>query len=77
MSLRKKTAIIIAITLAVLVVVLFVISNVRLKMYLDLQNENTINNVNRALNALSNNIAALDSGVADWSAWDETCDFIA
>lgn len=33
-------------------------------------------NVERALNALEREIAALDKSAADWATWDETYDFI-
>ncbi|MFZ5643642.1 MAG: PAS domain S-box protein [Bacillota bacterium] len=78
MSLRKKTAIIIGLTLTVLIAFLFAASNIILmRSFRDLEEQDVAENVQRASDALSYRINIMDKIVTDWSAWDDTCAFIA
>ncbi|MFZ5651173.1 MAG: PAS domain S-box protein [Bacillota bacterium] len=77
MTLRKKTVVIIVITLTILLFILYAISRVvLLESFAGLEKKDTTKNVERALDAISNNIATLNSEAADWAAWDNTCAFV-
>ena len=77
MNLRKNTLMIIGATLLFLVIILFVISQfIVIANFVDLENQNMHQNVERALNALSNEISDLDDFANDWASWDDTYAFI-
>ncbi|MBU7018334.1 MAG: HAMP domain-containing protein [Theionarchaea archaeon] len=77
MNLRKKTLIIIGITLAGLVVILYSISQVIVMgSFAELEEENTCQNVERVLRSLSNDLAMMSSTANDWASWDDTYSFI-
>lgn len=77
MSLRLKTLIIIGATLACLFTILFAASKlIMLRSFARLEDKNSRNNVQRALNAWSEGLAMLDVKLVDWSAWDDTYAFI-
>ncbi|MFZ5648729.1 MAG: PAS domain S-box protein [Bacillota bacterium] len=77
MTLRKKTAVIIVITLTSLLFILYAMSKVvLLGSFAELEKKDTSKNVERALDAISNNISTLSSEAADWAAWDDTCAFV-
>lgn len=77
MNLRKNTLIITGATLLFLIIILFVISQfIIMANFVDLENQNMQQNVQRALNALSNEISDLDSFAHDWASWDDTYIFI-
>lgn len=77
MNLRKNTLMITGATLLFLIIILFVISQfIVTANFVDLENQNMQQNVQRALNALSNEISELDSFAHDWASWDDTYIFI-
>lgn len=77
MNLREKTLIIIGITLVCLVAVLYSISQVIVMgSFVELEEENTHQNVERVLKSLSNDLAMMSSTANDWAAWDDTYTFI-
>ncbi|MBN1762384.1 MAG: histidine kinase, partial [Methanomicrobia archaeon] len=76
-SLRKKTLIIIGITIVCLIVILYGVSQVLLLHSFDkLEEQNTRQNVERVTNALSHEFSQLDTTTYDWAAWDDTYAFI-
>jgi len=76
-SLRKKTLLIIGITLACLIVLLYTFSsNLLLNGFAGVEERNTQNNVLRAQDALSDDIAQLSTMTRDWAWWDDTYNFI-
>jgi sensor domain CHASE-containing protein len=77
MSLRKKTLIIIGSTIISLIVILYATSRIiLLGSFVELEEQNTSRNVERALNALSNELSILDATNSDWALWDDTYTFI-
>ncbi len=43
-----------------------------LNSYEDLEYDNTLDNLERGVNAIESNISAMDSGITDWAYWDDT-----
>jgi PAS domain S-box-containing protein len=77
MTLRKKTLIIIGITLIGLIAILYGTSRtILLRSFSELETQNVNQNVKRALSVLSESIADLGRSTADWAAWDDTYAFI-
>ena len=77
MTLRKKTLIIIGITLICLIGILYaVLQTITMDSFLELEEQNTQKNVGRAQNALSDDISSLVTMTRDWATWDDTYNFI-
>jgi PAS domain S-box-containing protein len=77
MTLRKRTLIIVGLTAASLILILYVtLRTIVLSSFAELEEQHARQNVERALGALSDNLAALDTIVFDWAAWDDTYVFI-
>jgi len=77
MTLRKKTLIIIGITLICLIGILYaVLQTITMDSFLELEEQNTQKNVGRAQNALSDDMSSLVTMTRDWATWDDTYNFI-
>jgi diguanylate cyclase (GGDEF)-like protein len=77
MSLRIKTLGIIAATLAVLAVSVYVASaQIVLERFRSLEHDQATENVQRARGAIDTEIARINSAGGDWSAWDDTYQFV-
>lgn len=77
MTLRKKTLIIVGLTTIILLLVLSVVSwRIMLGSVAEVEERQVRRSVQRVLNALSSELATLDSIVADWAAWDDTYVFV-
>jgi sensor domain CHASE-containing protein len=77
MTLRKKTLLIITVTLVSLIVVLYTTSStILLSSFAELEEQDTRRNIERALEALYNELNNLNFKVADWAKWDDTYRFI-
>lgn len=77
MTLRKKTLLITAITLLGLIVVSYVISStILLRSFNSVEQQNTIRNINRALDAVRDNISTINNIVGDWAYWDDMSAFV-
>jgi PAS domain S-box-containing protein len=77
MSLRRKTLLIIGIILIGLVAVLYVLSQtILLNSYAQLEADNTQRNVERALNAISDQMKTLGASDSDYAWWDDTYNFV-
>jgi len=77
MPLRLKTLLIVGATMACLIGGLYAISRVIvLESFSQLEVEDVEQDVERALSALSDSIARLESTAGDWGAWDETWLFV-
>ncbi|MCL5934924.1 MAG: hypothetical protein M1543_00225 [Firmicutes bacterium] len=77
MTLRIKTLVVIGVTFTCLIVILYAASKIiLLGSFTELENQNTRQNVERVLSAVAYNLSNLNSEVADWAGWDETCGFI-
>ncbi len=77
MSLRRKTVLSIVVTIAVLVVILYVMSrSIVLGSFLALETQNAHEQVERVLAALEDVSNQLLTTNADWSAWNDTCAFL-
>ncbi len=77
MKLRSKTLIIVASTLLVLEGVLYTVSrSVLMDGFTRVEVESTVRNVQRVLDAFSENISNLSIKAADWAKWDDTYEFI-
>ena len=78
MTLRRKTVVIVAITLIGLMVFLYGISRIfLLGSFAELEEHHTRQEVDRALRALLNDLSALDRTTGDYGAWDRTYQFMA
>ena len=78
MTLRRKTVVIVAITLIGLMVFLYGISRIfLLDSFAELEEHHTRQEVDRALRALLNDLSALDRTTGDYGAWDRTYQFMA
>jgi two-component system, sensor histidine kinase and response regulator len=76
-TLRKKTLLTTGITLLGLVSVSYLISSaILLQSFNNLERQNTVRNVHRALEATKENIATLNKVVGDWAYWDDMYDFV-
>lgn len=77
MSLRKKTLIIIGITISIFILILYGISHfLLLSSFRELEEQHARQNVARALNALEDHLTNLNMINQDWAAWDDTYAFI-
>jgi PAS domain S-box-containing protein len=77
MKLRSKTLIVIGLTLACLVLFLYVTSSTLLiNGFSQVEKQDTRKNVQRAVEALSNDLSAINGVAGDWASWDETYSFI-
>lgn len=77
MALRKKTLIMISVTLTCLIVILYAASKITLLgSFVQLEEQNSRQNVERVLDALFYNLSVLNSEVGDWAGWDETYTFV-
>lgn len=76
-TLRKKTIIIIGVTLICLILLLYASSQIILiGSFAKLEQQDTQKNIERARDALFDDIMRLDSVVGDWAPWDDTYNFI-
>lgn len=77
MSLRLKNLLIIGITVVCLIVLLYTISSaVVLNGFSLVEKNDTIENVDRVNDALSDELSVLSGVVGDWAAWNETYTFV-
>src|SRR3989304_3012559 len=77
MTLRKKTLLIIAVTLvAVSVGVYFISRAILLGGFAEIEQEDTQHDVDMVLNTLSSDLDKMASTGLDWSGWDATYEFI-
>ncbi len=77
MKLRKKTLIIVGMTIISLVTILYAASQtILLDSFVKLEEQDTRQNVERVLSALSSEFSNLDVFTSDWAAWDDTYAFI-
>jgi len=75
-QLRRVSALL-SISLVVLIAVLYVTSQIIVgRSFVALEKQNTRQNVQRALEALSNEFAELNSKAGDWANWDDAYAFI-
>jgi signal transduction histidine kinase len=78
MGVRQKTLLITGLTLAGLIVILYVTSRViLLRSFAELEARYVRNNVKRALNAFFDDLLTLKQTAEDNAEWDDTYDFIA
>ena len=76
-TLRKKTLLFIGLTLVGLVAALYTVSRlVLLRSYAALEEQDTRQNLDRAVSALNDDLLSLDRTASDYSAWDQTYAFI-
>jgi sensor domain CHASE-containing protein len=77
MTLRKKILLFVGLTLVgFLAVLYFVLSSLWLSSFLQLEEESARRNVERMLDALSEELSHLDIIAVDWAKWDDTYAFI-
>ena len=77
MNLRRKTLVIVSLTLvSVIAVLLAATRSILLDSYASLEEQRVRRNVDRAKSALANDLAALGDLAGDWAAWDDTYAFI-
>jgi len=77
MTLRKKALMAVGITFVGLIIILYFISQITLvRGFTELEEQRTQQDVERALNALSNDLFTLNTTADDWASWDDTYDFI-
>jgi len=77
MSLRKKTLIIVSLTIVTLVAILYGASEIILLTgFSKLEDQHIRNNVEQVVDSLHSDVSHLDSTTEDWAAWDDTYAFI-
>jgi signal transduction histidine kinase len=77
MTLRHKTLLVIGVTLIGLIALLYVTgSAIWLDSFADLEEQITIQNVERATNAISDDLATLNALAGDYAEWDDTYTFV-
>src|SRR5688500_11363781 len=77
MSLYYKTLLIITFTLIGLVAILYFVSQtILLNSFIELENENVRQNVERGAAALLDHFSELNTTAGDWAPWDETYTFV-
>jgi len=77
MKLRKKTIVIIILTTVSMISILYASSQIiLLNSFEKLEEQNTSQNVERVLSALSNEFSELNSKCADWAEWDDTYAYV-
>lgn len=77
MSIRTKTLLIVGLTVLSLIAVLYAFSNsILLQSYVDLEEEGLTRNVQRALNAVQDEIAFIQRTSIDYAHWDDTFNYI-
>ncbi len=77
MSLRTKTLLVAgAITLSLLVLIYAITQTVFLGGFVSLEAANVQENVERVVNALSDELVSMSSTAADWGHWDDTYTFV-
>src|SRR5262245_54717867 len=77
MTLRKKTLSIVCLTVIALLVVLYISSTtIVMGGFARVEDQNTRKNVQRALDAYTDEIAKLNITANDWASWDATYTFI-
>jgi diguanylate cyclase (GGDEF)-like protein/PAS domain S-box-containing protein len=77
MTLRKRTLLIIVLTLVSLLGVLFsVVSTIMLNGFAQVERDDTLKNIQRVNDALSDEISKLSLTVQDWSNWDDSYKFV-
>lgn len=77
MTLRTKTLLILGMTVVILIGVLFATWNsMVLGSFEELEKADTSRNTEQAVATINNRIAALDTIVFDWAAWDDTYLFV-
>lgn len=77
MKLRRKTLFVIGVTLACLIVFLYITSSaVLINGFSQVEKQDTRKNVQRAVEALSDDLSSISGVAGDWAAWDETYSFI-
>ena len=77
MTVRQRTLVIVGISVASLILVVYAVSaKILLGRFASLEAEHMRSHVEQALNAVSDDIAALNSTTRDYSAWDDTYAFV-
>jgi sensor domain CHASE-containing protein len=77
MTLRKKTLLIIGLTLIGLIALLHVItSTILLNSFARLEEQDARRNVDRVQSVLSDSLQTLNGTLGDWSGWDDTYAFV-
>jgi diguanylate cyclase (GGDEF)-like protein/PAS domain S-box-containing protein len=78
MTLQKKTMGVIALTLAISILALYLASDsIVLGSFSTLENENAQRDVQRVRSALDDDLATLEGTTRDWSLWDDTYQYLA
>ncbi len=77
MTLRKKTLLIIGLTLIGLIALLHVITSIiLLNSFARLEEQDARRNVSRVQSALADSLQTLDATAGDWAPWDDTYTFV-
>ncbi len=77
MSLHRKAQLLVVITLAALLVIMYVILQaILLHSYTQLEQQSVENNVERLLNRINDDLSILSSQTADYAFWDSTYAFV-
>lgn len=77
MTLRKKTLLIIGLTLIGFTLILYVFSQIiSTRSFAQLEEQSTRRDVERAMDALNSDLSNLNANAVDWAAWDDTWTFM-
>jgi len=77
MNLRKKTLLILSVTLSFLIIVFYLISSrIILDSFKDVEDAEITRNVQRASDTINDDIISIENVTRDWASWDDTYTFI-
>jgi signal transduction histidine kinase len=77
MTLRKKTLVILSMTILSLMIALYIVSRfIMLNSFVKLEQQDVRKHVERFLSALAEDITSLNRTVSDWAPWDDSYAFI-
>jgi PAS domain S-box-containing protein len=77
MSLRKRTLVLMLATSLVAIVFFYGVSRaILINSFVQLEEQNAHDNLNRVVNAINDELAALEGTSGDWSNWDDTYFFV-
>ncbi|MEO8391570.1 MAG: PAS domain S-box protein, partial [Chloroflexota bacterium] len=77
MTLRRKTLLIVSVTLVALVLLLYILlRGILMNSYYELEQEASLRDLNRAVASLQDHAASMERAIHDWSTWDETYTFV-
>lgn len=78
MSIRKKTIVIVVLTLAALISILLCLTHsVMLNRFAEIEGERTLRGADRVVSEVDDELSGMSALIGDWGVWDDRCRFVA